>query len=170
MTLREFLGYAAIPFFAYFVLYMLSTVILIVISLVETLLVRSERGAWFRPQHRQLAPGITLIAPAHNEGPVIVSSVRSFLACEYEPLEVVIVDDGSSDDTVARMIGAFDLIELPVGDRFVLPSAPIEQIFVSRKDPRLRVVAKQNGGRSDAINVASGSTPGAVLHRAAAGK
>ena len=57
MSVRELLRIAAIPFFAYFVLYMLSTFILIVISLVDTLLSNGERGAWFKPRHRELAPG-----------------------------------------------------------------------------------------------------------------
>jgi cellulose synthase/poly-beta-1,6-N-acetylglucosamine synthase-like glycosyltransferase len=152
MSVHEILAFAAIPFFVFFVLYMVATLALIALSLADTVMARAEQGAQVAPERHPLAPGITLIAPAHDEGPVIVSSVRSFLACDYDPLEVVIVDDGSRDDTLMQMFRAFDLVELPVGDRLVLPSAPIEKLYVSRADPRLRVVAKQNGGRSDAIN------------------
>jgi glycosyltransferase involved in cell wall biosynthesis len=82
---------------------------------------------------------------------LIVAHARSLLASDYEPLEVVIVDDGSEDGTTTALKRRFDLVELPVGDRLLIASAPIEQLYVSRTDPRLRVVRKANGGRSDAI-------------------
>jgi cellulose synthase/poly-beta-1,6-N-acetylglucosamine synthase-like glycosyltransferase len=78
--------------------------------------------------------------------------VRSLLASDYEPLEVVIVDDGSEDGTTEALLAAFDLIELPIGDRLQIPTEPVHQVYVSRSDPRLQVVRKENGGRSDAIN------------------
>ncbi len=49
---------------------------------------------------------ISLIVPAYNEGPVIVDSVRALLAARYPALEVVVVSDGSTDDTLAAMVAA----------------------------------------------------------------
>jgi cellulose synthase/poly-beta-1,6-N-acetylglucosamine synthase-like glycosyltransferase len=138
--------------FLYFVVYTLATLALICVSFVEATLVRIARGERFTPPARLRAPGITLIAPAYNAEPVIVANVRSLLAVDYAPYEVVIVDDGSTDGTTATLTKAFDLIELPVGDRLLLPTARVTHIYVSRRDPRLRVVRKENGGRSDAIN------------------
>ena len=144
---------SSIGIFCFFVIYTILTFCLIGLSLYETVMQKFERGGVnFRPTLRPLRPGITIIAAAHNEQAVIVSSVRSQLASAYEPLEVVVVDDGSTDGTTDTLIEAFDLVELPVGDRFLLETQPIEQIYVSREDPRLRVVRKQNGGRSDATN------------------
>src|SRR4051794_3154185 len=113
---------------------------------------RIERGEVFVPPRRLRRPAISLVAAAYNMEAIIVSCARSFLAVDYEPLEVVVVDDGSQDATTTRLIAAFDLIEIPVGDRLTIPTAPITNIYVSRSDPRLRVVRKENGGRSDAIN------------------
>src|SRR4051812_10988109 len=113
---------------------------------------RIERGDVFSPPRRLRRPGITIIAPAYNTEPLIVANATSLLASDYEPLEVVIVDDGSDDDTIAALERRFDLVELPVGDRMTIATAPIEHLYVSRSDPRLRVVRKSNGGRSDAIN------------------
>jgi cellulose synthase/poly-beta-1,6-N-acetylglucosamine synthase-like glycosyltransferase len=142
--------------FAIFLVFMFFNVVtlgLIARSLFEALLQRRERGDIFRPaSNRPLRPGISVVVAAHNEQPVVVPSVRSLLASEYDPLQIVIVDDGSTDATLQTLVDAFDLIELPVGDRFQLPTAPVRQIFVSRADPRLRVVHKENGGRSDASN------------------
>jgi cellulose synthase/poly-beta-1,6-N-acetylglucosamine synthase-like glycosyltransferase len=116
-------------------------------------LLKQERGDLFQPAlARPLRPGISVIAAAFNEELVIVASTRSLLASDYDPLEVVIVDDGSTDGTLQALDEHFDLVQLPAGDRYSLESAPIEAIYVSRSDPRLRVVHKQNGGRSDSLN------------------
>jgi cellulose synthase/poly-beta-1,6-N-acetylglucosamine synthase-like glycosyltransferase len=142
----------SIAIFLFFVLYSVSTFALIGLSLVETSFLKVDRGAGFTPPHRRRRPGISLVVPTYNVEPVVVASVQSFLACDYEPFEVVIVDDGSTDETGETLARAFDLVELPVGDRFQIPTAEITNIYVSRSDPRLRVVRKENGGRSDAIN------------------
>jgi cellulose synthase/poly-beta-1,6-N-acetylglucosamine synthase-like glycosyltransferase len=138
--------------FVYFVIYNVATIALIGLSLYEVALLKAERGEHFTPPRRLRRPGISLIAPAYNMAPLITANVRSLLAVHYEPLEVVIVDDGSEDGTTETLIRAFDLIEIPVGDRLVIPTAPITHLYVSRSDPRLRVVRKDNGGRSDAVN------------------
>ncbi len=138
--------------FLLFAVYTISTFALIALSLLETVLVKIERGEYFTPPPRLRRPGISLIAPAYNMEPLIAVSAHSLLAVDYEPLEVVIVDDGSTDGTTATLVEAFDLIELPIGDRMALPTAAIKHFYVSRRDPRLRVVVKENGGRSDAIN------------------
>jgi cellulose synthase/poly-beta-1,6-N-acetylglucosamine synthase-like glycosyltransferase len=142
----------SLAIFLFFVVYALSTFALIGLSLLEASLVKIERGEHFTPPRRSRRPGISLVAPAYNTAPLIVANARSLLASDYEPLEVVIVDDGSEDGTTAALATAFDLVELPVGDRFEIPTATVEHIYVSRSDPRLRVVQKQNGGRSDAVN------------------
>jgi cellulose synthase/poly-beta-1,6-N-acetylglucosamine synthase-like glycosyltransferase len=151
---RETIWIGSLAIFLFFVVYTLATLMLIGLSLYEATLLRIERGDLFKPLRRPLQPGVSVLVPAHNEQLVIVASVRSLLASDYEPLEVVIVDDGSSDGTTETLIEAFDLVELPVGDRFQIETAPIEQLYVSRADPRLRVARKQNAGRSDALNAA----------------
>lgn len=152
-TLYTVFWIASILIFITFLVYNLVTLALIGLSLFEATLQKVERGELFRPaRDRPLRPGISVIAGAYNEEPVIVPSVRSLLASDYEPLEVMIVDDGSTDRTFEVLHEAFDLVPLPVGDRFALETKPIESLYVSRLDPRLRVARKQNGGRSDALN------------------
>jgi len=151
-TLANVLLLLSYALFVFSVVYAIATVALILLSLVDALLVKIERGPLFSPPRRLRRPGISLIAPAYNTEPLIVASARSLLASDYEPLEVVIVDDGSEDGTTEALKRAYDLIELPVGDRFLIETAPVEVVYVSRSDPRLRVVRKLNGGRSDAIN------------------
>jgi cellulose synthase/poly-beta-1,6-N-acetylglucosamine synthase-like glycosyltransferase len=143
----------SVTIFAFFLVYNLATLALTGLSLVEELQQKIERGGLFRPLRRPLRPGISLIAPAYNEELVIVPAVRSLLGSDYDPLEVVIVDDGgSTDGTLAALRDALDLIELPLGDRFDLETELLEELYVSRADPRLRVARKRHGGRSDALN------------------
>jgi cellulose synthase/poly-beta-1,6-N-acetylglucosamine synthase-like glycosyltransferase len=139
--------------FCFSVIYALTTLSLVGLSLYEVLQQRVERGERFRPLNRPLRPGITLLAAAYDELPIIVTSVRSLLASDYDPLEVVIVDDGSTDGTTEALVDAFDLVPLPVGDRLEIETEQVERIYVSRSDPRLRVAYKQNGQRADALNV-----------------
>jgi cellulose synthase/poly-beta-1,6-N-acetylglucosamine synthase-like glycosyltransferase len=146
------LWWVSLAIFVYFVVYTIATFALIGLSLYEAALVKIERGEIFEPPKRLRRPGISLVAPAYNMETLIVACARSLLSVDYDPLEVVIVDDGSQDGTTEVLIGAFDLLEIPVGDRLTIPTAPITQIYVSRSDPRLRVVRKENGGRSDAVN------------------
>ncbi|HJX87441.1 MAG TPA: glycosyltransferase family 2 protein, partial [Gemmatimonadales bacterium] len=54
-----------------------------------------------------LAPPISIIVPAHNEGKNIAVSVRSLLELRYPRLEVVVVNDGSTDDTLERLAAEF---------------------------------------------------------------
>jgi cellulose synthase/poly-beta-1,6-N-acetylglucosamine synthase-like glycosyltransferase len=153
MSLDTILLVVSAATFLFFLAYVISTYALIGVSLAEVALTKVERGELFSPPPRLRRPGLSLIAPAYNMEPLIVANVTSLLESDYEPLEVVVVDDGSQDGTTDTLIRAFDLIELRVADRLQIPSAPITQVYVSRRDPRLRVVRKENGGRSDAINV-----------------
>ena len=60
-------------------------------------------------------PLVTVVVPAYNEGKVIERTLRSLLECTYENLEILVVDDGSTDDTaavVARMALAHSRISL----------------------------------------------------------
>ena len=139
--------------FVYFVFYAVTTFGLICRSLYETVLTGVERGRLFTPPERRYRPGISLIAPAYNMAPLIAASARSLLAADYDPLEVVIVDDGSEDGTTAALDAAFDLVELPVGDRMKIPTQPDPALLRQPQRPAAACpLQKENGGRSDAVN------------------
>jgi Glycosyl transferase family 2 len=110
---------ASVAIFVFGVVYAVSTLALMVLSLVEAASIKVERGELFSPPARLRRPGISIIAPAFNTEPLIVANARSLLASDYEPLEVLIVDDGSDDGTIAALQRRFDLVELPVGDRLL---------------------------------------------------
>ncbi len=98
------------------------------------------------------APPITLVAPAYNEEPTCVESVRSLLGLSYPEYEIVVVNDGSKDKTVQRLVDAFNLVPAARIPTAAVPSSPVRQIYRSRRHPNLWVVDKENGGKADALN------------------
>jgi cellulose synthase/poly-beta-1,6-N-acetylglucosamine synthase-like glycosyltransferase len=122
---------------------------------------RQTQRARALASHLSSPPRISIVVPAFNEGLTIVNSVRALLALEYESEEVVVVNDGSSDDTLAVLQREFQLVVAPVAFAQPLPSAPVRAVYRSLVEPDLLVVDKVNGGsKADAtnagINVASG--------------
>ena len=99
-----------------------------------------------------LAKPISIIVPAYNEGPNILESVRSLLALEYPLFEVIVVNDGSTDGTLAKLIEAFELRKTNRVFRRVVESAPVRAIYVSPIEPKLVVIDKVNGKKADAMN------------------
>lgn len=102
-----------------------------------------------------LTPGISVVAPAYNEGKSIISNVRSLLTLNYPLFEVIIINDGSTDDTLEKLITEFELVETPYAYVPKLKSQPVKRIFKSRNPAFgiLTVVDKVNGGtKADASN------------------
>lgn len=99
-------------------------------------------------------PPLTLLVPAHNEEVTIASSVLSFLTLEYPHLEVVVVNDGSTDRTVEVMMREFDLYEVPPAFPVQLATKAVRAYYRSRRHARLLVIDKENGGKADALNAA----------------
>lgn len=57
-------------------------------------------------------PAVTILIPAFNAGPLVGTAIRSALAQTYSDLEVLVVDDGSTDDTAAQARSFGDSVRL----------------------------------------------------------
>lgn len=99
-------------------------------------------------------PSISILAPAFNEEANIVENVRSLLTVNYPSCEIVIINDGSKDGTMEKLIESFDLVKDDSVYYNILPSQTIKQIYRSRfkSFKNLKVVDKKNGGKADALN------------------
>ena len=139
---------------AYFIAGNGTYTVLILVSLVS-LWVHNQRAGGEGP-HRLLelpvTPPVTIIMPAFNEEDIIVESVRSTLKGDYPGLEVLVVDDGSTDATLERLIAAFELVPVDLIYRQLLPTRPIRGFYLGRRIANLTVISKKNGGKPDALN------------------
>lgn len=125
---------AAVTYYLLFflVLLVLRYAILIIYSFMDHL--ESMYAARRKPtplyNEESSLPMISLVVPAFNEGRVIEAALRSLLALDYPNYEIIVVDDGSTDDTYERAMA------------------------VAREphDVEIRVITKSNGGKADALN------------------
>ena len=99
-------------------------------------------------------PKISLLAPAYNEEANVIENVKSLLTLDYPYFEIMIINDGSTDKTLDRLIAHFDLYKEKAIYFKDVPSKKIKGIYRSKTQAykNLRVVDKVNGGKADALN------------------
>lgn len=109
---------------------------------------------WTR--YADLALPVSVIAPCFNEALSIVDSVRALLALEYPDHEVIVVNDGSSDETLQTLIDGFEMRPIEREQLAVLQTTQIKGIYGSSRYANLIVIDKENGRKADAVNAGLG--------------
>lgn len=101
------------------------------------------------------APTVSILAPAYNEGATIIENVRSLLSLYYSNLEILIINDGSKDDSLQKLIDAYQLQKIDYHVDYKIPTKNVRGIYKSTNPvyKKLVVVDKENGGKADALNV-----------------
>jgi cellulose synthase/poly-beta-1,6-N-acetylglucosamine synthase-like glycosyltransferase len=99
-----------------------------------------------------LLPSVSILAPAYNEAVSLRDSIRAMLGLNYPNHEVIVINDGSEDDTLKILVEHFRLYKSSRFPSGTLPTKPIRAIYESRDPIRLIVVDKENGGKADALN------------------
>ncbi len=161
MSAEQIFGILA-EYYMYFV-----TGFFIVVNVTYTiLLVLSFREIMYYMRHNafsnyrvmvqsELTPPVSILAPAYNEEATVVDSVRSLLKLNYGNFEVVVINDGSTDRTLERLVKEFHLVPSKQLYTAVLPSEQVRGLYRSTKPEHknLVIVDKHNGGKADALNV-----------------
>ena len=101
----------------------------------------------------RFTPPVSVLVPAFNEEGMVMVTIRSVLAFDYPELEVIVVDDGSTD-------GTFDVLERelalePFGyyERRIVECGPVTGVYRSRTYDHVKVIRKENRGtKADACN------------------
>ncbi|PRO66671.1 glycosyl transferase [Alkalicoccus urumqiensis] len=95
---------------------------------------------------------VSVLVPAYNEELGVVSTVRSLLALEYPEYEVIVINDGSKDETSLRMIEAFSMRRVNTAVRRHFDTAELKAVYRSSTFPNVVLLEKENGGKADALN------------------
>jgi len=100
-------------------------------------------------------PSISIIAPAYNEERTIIENIKCLLSLQYQNFEIIVVNDGSKDNTLQLVIDCFDLISVERIFDIELSTMPVRAIYKSINPAysHLIIVDKENGGKADALNV-----------------
>lgn len=146
---ESFIFYYAVSIFsAYFILAVISAFVLRKYFLLSKISGNNEVLS------SPFVPAISILAPAFNESLNIVENVKALLALYYTNYEVVIINDGSKDNTLDQVIRAFNMekVHFVVDQR--IHCAEIRGVYRSAKKAlnNLLVVDKVNGGKADALN------------------
>jgi cellulose synthase/poly-beta-1,6-N-acetylglucosamine synthase-like glycosyltransferase len=136
-----FLG---LGFFGHFIRWLLTTAITLGVARLLilgglALLNRRREKRRIVPVLGAEPPLVSVLIPAYNEEKVIASSIRQILRSHYANLEVIVVDDGSTDAT----------------------SAVVRQHYAN--ESRVRLLTIPNGGKAHAVNTALRESRGTVV-------
>ncbi|MFO7671498.1 MAG: glycosyltransferase [Bacteroidales bacterium] len=101
-----------------------------------------------------LAPSLSVVAPAYNESRTILDNIRTLLSLYYNNYEVVVVNDGSTDDSLEKMIEHYELEKVNYYFDYRIPCKRIRGVYKSRNRSfkKLTVIDKANGGKADSLN------------------
>lgn len=98
------------------------------------------------------SPPISVLIPAYNEETTIAATVHSILQLTYSEFEVLVINDGSKDNTLQVLQDEFALLPVPEAYRVQIPTQTVRGIYRSMRYPNLRVIDKANGGKADSLN------------------
>ena len=152
MSFRDFLDAVQWGFLGYFVV--LNTIYL-GLAFVALYGLRRYMGGISAAErvYSHLQMPVSLVVPAFNEAATITTSIRALLQLRYQHFEVIVVNDGSKDDTLAVLMRDFELTPFPEAYRVQIKTKPVRGVYRSLKYPNLRVIDKENGGgKADATN------------------
>ncbi|MCL2364136.1 MAG: glycosyltransferase [Defluviitaleaceae bacterium] len=149
---QSFVYYASILFVIYLVVYatysFLSTTVGAFI-----LRYRDKMRKLSNEMHYVYVP-ISIILPAYNESVTILKSIESLLELDYHMYEIVVVDDGSKDDTAMHIINEYNMIRYDRPVRIQIKCQPVIEIYEAQLGHvKLTLIRKENGGKADALNM-----------------
>lgn len=129
----------------------------IALFLVSLRKVSRERGLNELLYHKDLSVDnrtfpVSVLVPSYNEEIGITSTVRSLIALNYPEYEIIIIDDGSKDTTAKQVIDTYQMKQIGLETRKHIETEEVFGIYQSSTFEKIKLLRKENGGKSDALN------------------
>ncbi len=115
-------------------------------------LMRLDYSRYHESIHPSMALPISVLLSAYNEESNIVESVKSLCHLNYPDYEIVVINDGSTDATLERLIESFGLHKTNSVYRPILQTAGVRCFYASPHVPNLVVIDKEHSGKADSLN------------------
>ncbi len=142
---------------AFFILYMIGYASFLFLSVTvgsSVLYQLKQRNKMKNELQSEYYVPVSILVPAYNEAVTIESSIRSLLALEYKLYEIIVVDDGSQDDTSRIVCEAFRMQQISRPIQRKIPCQPEEFVCESHEwGVPITLIRKKNGGKADALNM-----------------
>lgn len=156
--LQQIVAFFDFIFFGFSLAAVVSYILLAIISGIETVhyMKKNSFVNYTEISSSSISPSISIIAPAYNESLNIVENVRSLLSSHYVNYDVIIINDGSKDDSLEKLIASYDLVKVDYLINNQIPTKPLREGVFKSTNPafeKLIVVDKVNGGKADALNL-----------------
>jgi cellulose synthase/poly-beta-1,6-N-acetylglucosamine synthase-like glycosyltransferase len=145
-----YVWFVLLYFIAFVVIH--TVVLLLAAAELRRYALRSDASDMRRILRSPLAPPISILVPAYNESAGIADTVRSLLALDYPQLEVVVINDGSTDGTIDHLTETFGIRPSPRPTPPFLRHRPVRAVYTPHSRLRLLVIDKENGGKADSLN------------------
>ena len=94
-----------------------------------------------------------MLVPAYNEEVTIIDTINSLLYLDYPEYEIIVINDGSTDNTAKVIIDYFNLKKVARPINKVVPCKDMKEIYENDDGIKIVLVNKENGGKSDALNM-----------------
>ena len=155
--MRDFLQFFLQVVEYFFILYMIGYASFLFLSVTvgtSDLYASKRRNRLKNELSREYYVPVSVIVPAHNEAVTIEATVRSLLALDYRLYEIIIVDDGSTDDTAQVVRDAFHLWQVQRPIQMRIPCKRALSVYENHEwSAPITLITKENGGKSDALNM-----------------
>ncbi|UNK20327.1 glycosyltransferase family 2 protein [Paenibacillus sp. N3/727] len=101
----------------------------------------------------ELVPSVSLLVPSYNEELTIIENVRCLMTLNYPTYEVIVINDGSSDETLDVLIKEYGLQRVSNPEfRGTINTKKVRGVYYNEQYPHLFVIDKENGGKADSLN------------------
>jgi cellulose synthase/poly-beta-1,6-N-acetylglucosamine synthase-like glycosyltransferase len=103
-------------------------------------------------------PPVAILVPMHNEEMGIIQTVDSLSLLTYPSLSVIVINDGSTDQSLELLKSEFFLKSSAPIYPCPLKTEKVQAVYYSEKFPSLMVIDKERGGKGDALNAGINAT------------